>query len=400
MFLTVSKRLEFSASRRLAIQDWSDARNRAAFGDEASAKYGTGRNYVAWFVFTGDVDKSTGMLMNISEIKRRAGEVINDRYDHRFLNEDNASFAETVPTPENVARQLAADVAPLFRDTGAQLTAVHLIESPARSATAFSSGKTEAHFDFNFSAARRTSSPDLTDAENRELFGVAASAHVHGHHYRARLTVSGVENVNYEAMRALADQLRGELDHRNLNEEIPGLRDQPTTTEVLARYLFGCGEGKAALDRVRLHERDDFFAEYRRAGDYSLGMQYSFSAAHRLQSYESSEAENTAMYGKCNNPRGHGHLYIAEATIGGTLDQRSGTLFSFTKFQDALRNAISPWENRHLDLETEEFNRVPSTGENIVQMLWPKVDSGVDGRLERLRLWETANNRFTLRPDW
>ena len=398
MFLTVSKRLEFSASRRLANREWSDAQNRAAFGDEATAKYGTGRNYVAWFVFTGDVDKATGMLMNISEIKRRAGEVINDRYDHRFLNEDNQSFVTTVPTPENVARQLATDVTPLFRDTGAQLTAVHLIESPARGATAYSNGKTEANFDFDFSAARRTASPNLTVAENRELFGVADSPHAHGHHYRARLTVSA-ETVNYEAMRALAHDLRGELDHRNLNEEVPGLRGQPTTTEVLTRYLYQRGEGMALLDRVRLHERDDFFAEYRRTGDFSLGMQYSFGAAHRLQSYESSEAENAAMYGKCNNPKGHGHLYIAEATIGGKLDERSGTLFSFTKFQDALRDAISPWENRHLDLETEEFKRVPSTGENIVQMLWPKVDAGVRGRMERLRLWETANNRFTLRRD-
>ena len=80
MLLTVSKRLEFSASRRLFVPDWSDKENRAAFGPETFAKFGTGRNYVAWFVFTGPVDSVNGMLMNISEIKERAGEVLHARF--------------------------------------------------------------------------------------------------------------------------------------------------------------------------------------------------------------------------------------------------------------------------------------------------------------------------------
>src|SRR4029450_11996137 len=62
MLLTVSKRLEFSASRRLHVKHWSDRDNLAAFGHETDARYGTGRNYVAYFVFTGPVDPSTGML--------------------------------------------------------------------------------------------------------------------------------------------------------------------------------------------------------------------------------------------------------------------------------------------------------------------------------------------------
>src|ERR1041384_6023572 len=115
MLLTVSKRLEFSASRRLFVKDWSDAENRAAFGPETSARYGTGRNYVAYFVFSGSVDPATGMLMNISEIKERVGRVLHDGFDHKFLNEDNAAFANVVPTPENVARQLFLEAAPLFR---------------------------------------------------------------------------------------------------------------------------------------------------------------------------------------------------------------------------------------------------------------------------------------------
>ena len=43
------------------------------------------------------------------------------------------------------------------------------------------------------------------------------------------------------------------------------------------------------------------------------------------------------------------------------------------------------------------FESQPSTGENIVRALWPKFDAQLDQRLVRLRLWETPNNRFTLR---
>src|SRR6266481_3955978 len=81
MLLTVSKRLEFSASRRLFVQSWSAGQNRAVFGPETSARYGTGRNYVAFFVFSGNVNPKTGMLVNISEIKKRVGAVLHAKFD-------------------------------------------------------------------------------------------------------------------------------------------------------------------------------------------------------------------------------------------------------------------------------------------------------------------------------
>src|SRR3954463_14247273 len=121
MLLTVSKRLEFSASRRLHVKDWNEEKNLAVFGPETNAQHGSGRNYVAYFVFTGPVDPATGMLINISEIKERVGKVLRDRFDHKFLNQDNPSFRDVPPTAENVACQLYCDVASLFSDVGANL---------------------------------------------------------------------------------------------------------------------------------------------------------------------------------------------------------------------------------------------------------------------------------------
>src|SRR6266513_3171157 len=140
MILTVSKRLELSASRRLHVKQWSDAENLAVFGPETNARYGSGRNYIAYFVFTGPVDPATGMLINISEIKERAGRIVRQRFDHKFLNEDNPSFRTVPPTAENIARQLYVDVTPLFSDNVATLVACHLTESFERSATFYSNG--------------------------------------------------------------------------------------------------------------------------------------------------------------------------------------------------------------------------------------------------------------------
>ena len=399
MLLTVSKRLEFSASRRLFFSRWTDSENLVAFGPETRAKYGTGRNYTAYFIFSGQVDPVTGMLINISEIKKRAGEIVGDRFDHKFLNEDSPAFREMAPTSENIACQLFTDVAPLFADVDAKLVAVHLIETPDRSATFYADGAAEANYWFEFSAARQTMSPRLTPAENERLFGAAAT--VHGHNYRARLTFrkekTGGPIVQQQILDACVDSLRQELDHRHLNEDVPGLKDRPITTESLAAYIRERVAASVPIHRVRLHERADFFAEAWTGGSMFLGMQMRFSAAHRLHVAAFSDEKNAALFGKCDNPRGHGHLYLAEPTIGGTYDERSGTLYDFVAFRKALSESIEPWQDRHLDLETEDFREISSTGENIVCVLWSKVDSRVNQQLVRLRLWETKNNRFTLR---
>src|SRR5207244_5783387 len=114
MLLTVSKRLEFSASRRLFFPPWTDRENLAAFGPETAARYGSGRNYTAYFIFSGRVDPVTGMLINISEIKKRAGEIVDERFDHKFLNEDNPAFRELPPMAENSESDVCYDLALSF----------------------------------------------------------------------------------------------------------------------------------------------------------------------------------------------------------------------------------------------------------------------------------------------
>ncbi len=131
-----------------------------------------------------------------------------------------------------------------------------------------------------FSAARRTMSPHLSAEENVRLFGPATAPH--GHNYRCRLTFRGEQLdpkrplVRYDEIHACVRALRAELDHQYLNEVI-GLKERPLTTESLAEYIYERVKSMMPLDRVRLHERADFFAEAWEDNTIFLGFRCRFT---------------------------------------------------------------------------------------------------------------------------
>ena len=403
MILTANRRMTFSASRRLARDGWGAAENQRVYGAGGERAWGSGENYDAHFVFAGETDAASGMLVNLSAVKQALAAVVDERYDHTFVNLDTPPFDSVPPTPENLAAQLLAEGRAACAGLRVPLVACHLAESERTAATAWADGTVEREFTLTFSAARRTCSPHLSDEENTAFFGRAASPAGHGHGYRLRVVLRaprdrhGLVALHADTEAALA-ALHETLDHRNLNLEVPALAGVPMTTECLARFVFTTLAASLPLARVRLHEMPHFFAEYdgERA---ALGLADTFSAAHCLRQEALSEAENRALYGKCSNPNGHGHRYTVQATVAGAIDERTGTVLNLGEFAAALAGAVAPWDRRHLDLETEDFRLSPSTGENIVQALWPRLQPGLGGRLVRLRLFETRNNRFALRSE-
>lgn len=405
MYLTLSKRFELSTSRRLANDSWTDERNSQVYGPERRARYGVGKNYTVYFIFHGPVDRASGMLISFTDIKQRLSPLLISRYDHKFLNLDTPPFDHLPPTPENVAKQLFTEVTGLFADLSARPVACHLVESDDTAATAYSDGRVERHYSMSFSAARVTRSPHLSEEDNRRLFGIAAAPSGHGHNYRLRLTLGGEVSdesgliADYNATAMALAAIQQDLDHKNLSTDVPDLGELPSTTEILARYLHDRFAGVLPVARVRLYEMDHFFAEFDNSGRSFLAYQIPFDAAHRLHAPGLTDKQNREIFDKCNNPHGHGHRYRVEATVGGELDQRTGALYNLTELIEGMNRALEPWQYRHLDLETDDFKTQASTGENIVTTLWPKMNSALESRLVRLRLWETPNNRFTMRAD-
>lgn len=131
-----------------------------------------------------------------------------------------------------------------------------------------------------------------------------------------------------------------------------------------------------------------------------LTRRYRFSAAHRLHTDALSAEENARVYGKCNNPLGHGHNYVLEVTVAGRVDPATGMVCDLA-FLDGLveREVLERFDETHLNLDTENFRTQVPTSENICRevhrLLQPHVDGAGPGeqvRLERVRLEETTSN--------
>src|SRR5579863_8182586 len=126
-----------------------------------------------------------------------------------------------------------------------------------------------------------------------------------------------------------------------------------------------------------------------------LTRRYVFSASHRLHCDELSEARNREVYGKCNNPYGHGHNYSLEVTVSGQVDPATGMVCDLAKLDGAVQQEIlSRFDHVNLNLSPEFSNEVPTT-ENlsvaIFEILQQKFNSA---HLEKVRLEETAKNSF------
>ena len=129
---------------------------------------------------------------------------------------------------------------------------------------------------------------------------------------------------------------------------------------------------------------------------------YRFSASHRLHSQRLSAAENARVFGKCNNPRGHGHNYILSVSVSGKRDPSSGLLLSRSRL-DALvdRTVLAGLDYAHLNTDVEEFREIVPTTENLSLLIhrrlsqaWEQEFGRQSPRLDRVRVEETARNFF------
>jgi 6-pyruvoyltetrahydropterin/6-carboxytetrahydropterin synthase len=68
---------------------------------------------------------------------------------------------------------------------------------------------------------------------------------------------------------------------------------------------------------------------------------YRFAAAHRLDTPTLSPEENRKLYGKCNNPFGHGHDYILDVTVDGAIDA-NGLVVNREAFDKLVRPPCPP----------------------------------------------------------
>jgi 6-pyruvoyltetrahydropterin/6-carboxytetrahydropterin synthase len=127
---------------------------------------------------------------------------------------------------------------------------------------------------------------------------------------------------------------------------------------------------------------------------------YGFSASHRLHSDSMSAEENSAIYGKCNNPYGHGHNYRLEVTVGGPVDESTGMVCNLVELDGFVRSQIvERFDLENLNLLPEFAATVPTT-ENLCTLIHNILQRGfTHAHLQKVRLEETMMNSFEYAGD-
>ena len=102
MAVTVSRKAHFNAAHRLYRPDWDDKKNEEIFGKCNNPLY-HGHNYELIVHITGEINPSTGYVMDMKVLKDLIKTEVEDAFDHKNLNEQVPEFANLNPTAENIA---------------------------------------------------------------------------------------------------------------------------------------------------------------------------------------------------------------------------------------------------------------------------------------------------------
>ena len=115
-----------------------------------------------------------------------------------------------------------------------------------------------------------------------------------------------------------------------------------------------------------------------------------FSASHHYHNPAFTAEENQRVFGKCNNPHGHGHNYTLEVTVKGEVDSTTGFVVDLKELKDIMnREVVDAMDHRYLNHEVPEFKSEIPTTENIAIAIWKRLEGKLHiAKLHRVRLYE------------
>lgn len=127
---------------------------------------------------------------------------------------------------------------------------------------------------------------------------------------------------------------------------------------------------------------------------------YRFAASHRLHSDQLTAEANQELYGKCNNPHGHGHDYLLEISVRGQIDPGSGRVLSPGELDRYVgARVLDVYDHKDVTRDIPELSGVVATTENIALDIERRLRGGwrFTAELDRVRVQETRRNTFELR---
>jgi 6-pyruvoyltetrahydropterin/6-carboxytetrahydropterin synthase len=125
-----------------------------------------------------------------------------------------------------------------------------------------------------------------------------------------------------------------------------------------------------------------------------LNRRYHFSASHRLHTDAYDAAKNLAIFGKCNNPYGHGHNYTVQVTLSGQVDPATGMVCNLSDLDAfAQTNLLARFDHKNLNT-LDCFANTVTTTENLSAEIYRIFQGFTAAHLERVHVEETSNNSF------
>ena len=127
----------------------------------------------------------------------------------------------------------------------------------------------------------------------------------------------------------------------------------------------------------------------------SLTRRYKFAAMHRLHTDRLSEEDNWKVFGKCNNPNGHGHNYVILVTVAGAINEQTGLVADVEKLDRIVQDRVVARFDHHDLNQDPAFADKTTTGENLAILVWDLLADRIPGaRLAKVGVIETRDNYF------
>ena len=115
-----------------------------------------------------------------------------------------------------------------------------------------------------------------------------------------------------------------------------------------------------------------------------FGRRYRFAASHRLHSDALSDADNQRVYGKCNNPYGHGHNYVVEVRVSGPVDPATGMIVNLIDLDRFVQSEVlDVFDHKSLNEDVEAFRTLVPTTENVCKEIYRRLKRFPLANLER-----------------
>jgi 6-pyruvoyltetrahydropterin/6-carboxytetrahydropterin synthase len=237
-----------------------------------------------------------------------------------------------------------------------------------------------------FSASHRYWLPELSEAENIQLFGSCTRFPGHGHNYVLFVSLVGdldkygmVQNLS-EVKKVIKQGVTSQLDYSYLNDVWPEFQQTLPTTENIARVIWQRLAPHLPLARIQLFEHPELWADYQGNGmEAFLTISTHFSAAHRLA-----------------RPNGHGHNYHMEVTVKGEIHPRTGMIVDLGALNKVIEDyVVEPFDHTFLNKDIPYFAQVVPTAENIavhIRQLLQQPIQELGAQLYKIKLIESPNN--------